>query len=276
MFNAVNKIIAAAALGLAVCACGYKGAQGAQGLLESARSLSEAGSYNQALDSLDSLNTRYASQTAIRRDGLLLRAQIMEKIAIDSIEIASAELAEATLALDRSSAFVEHVDGPRGLEGYYLAKGHQPAITSATAVQPRVSDDGYFKMVANVSGKRIGLGYIRMQDGADSYTTREVSAARRINVANSETATFDPEELTGFGEWLAAHPSVNKLTLSGPRGHAEVRLTPELRQQIIACYEFARDTQRLHLARVHREKFERMLATSRQQIANLTQPDEEQ
>lgn len=274
MFNAVSKFVFVSALALALCSCGDKAAEGARALYNSAEQLFQGHQYVQALDSLDSLNVRYAGQTQIRKEGLLLRAQIMEKIAIDSIEVSSANLAAATLALESSSAGVHHVDGPGGLEGYYLANGSQPAILTTTTVQPRVSDEGFLKIVANVSGKKIGLQYIQAVDGADTYRTANVSELRRITVGNSESATFDPEELDGFAPWLIAHPSVNKLTLCGSRGTAQVNLTPALRNQIIACYQFAHDTQALHLASVHREKYERMLATARQQIANLSQVGE--
>lgn len=265
-----------AVLALMFAGCGNPDADAARALVESARQNIGAGKYAEAVADLDSLNVRYPRQTAERREGLVLRAQAFGGMARDSIEASSAALAAATLELEEAKAGVHHVDGPRGLEGYWLANGTQPKITSATTVQPRVSDEGYFYLIANVAGRKIGLSTVAASAGADTYRSAPVAEARVVTVGSSETANFSPEETGTLGAWLAAHPDTRSLTLEGRRGDVRVTLSPELRNQIVACYRYATAVQALRTATINREKYERMLATARDQEANLTPVPDQQ
>ncbi len=271
MFKGICKIIAAATVFGGMAACGNSGADSARTLLAQTDSAIAAANYNQAIEILDTLNARHRDQTEARREGLRLRAIAMEGLARDSIQIASAELAAATAALDSLRPGFEHIAGPAGVEGFFLPRGTSPAVMGSTSVQGRVDEQGYFYVVVNVSGRRPGISSLRVTAGADSWHSGDIAAARVVEVGASQSASFSPEDVDGLGEWLTAHPTAAKITIAGRRGDTEVRLTPALRAELTATATFARALQRQRLASIHREKYERMLATARDQIANLTQ-----
>ena len=275
MFKGINKALAAMVIALAVASCGNAGKDEATKLYEQCAQEIANHNYTGALVLLDTLNARYPDQTAVRRNGLRLRATAMEGIASDSIGSADRALAEATLRLEAIAPKFRHVDSSVGLEGYFLPVGVSEEIMNANAVQARVTDKGYFYIVANVQGRAIGLRSISLVDGADSMTSAEISPSRVINVEGSEIASFNPEEVDGLAPWLAAHPGASKVVLSGAKGDVSIKLTDKLRQELLDCYEYASALQADRLAKIRREKYERMLATARDQLANLPLPEQE-
>ena len=194
---------------------------------------------------------------------------------MDSIAAGDAILAAATMELETLQPQMKHVAGPAGLEGYWLPAKTPEQIMGSTTVQGRVSDDGYFYIVANVQGRAIGLTTIALSDGGDSVESQPISPMRVVKVEGSETASFSPEDVEAVGAWLETHPGASKLVLKGSKGKADVKLTPALRDELTLTYKYARAMQARRLAAVHREKYERMLAAARDQLANFTPVTEE-
>lgn len=271
MWNALNKIFSMALLLCCMASCSDGGQGAARELLAQADSALAAQNYHQALEVLDTLNSRHRDQTAVRREGLLLRARAFEGIARDSISIASDELVAASAVLDSLRPMFTHVPGPEGVTGFFLPNGTESRIMGATALQARVDEDGLFYVVVNVSGRRPGIQCITMTDGADSYTSSAVTDARIVDVAGSQSASFSPEDVEGMGQWLEAHPGASRASVTVRHGaDVVINLTPALKKEIVRCYRFSQALQAQRRASIHREKYERMLATARDQIANLT------
>ncbi len=273
MFSVANKSIAAAILMLGMCACGNSAREGAEELYKQSESAIEARNYSGAIVLLDTLNSRYPAETGIRREALRLRARAMEGIAQDSIQAGDKALAEATIRREELDAKFRHVDSSVGLEGYFIPKGAPEKVMTATGIQPRVTDKGYFYIVANVQGRAIGLRSISFVNGAETCSSSEISPSRVIKVEGSESCSFNPEDLEGVGQWLKDHPDASKVVLVGTKGNADVKLTKELKAQLVECYDYACALQAQRLASIHREKYERMLATARDQLANLPVPE---
>ncbi|MCM1065974.1 MAG: hypothetical protein NC418_00180 [Muribaculaceae bacterium] len=275
MLNAISKPLAACLiLGGILTSCGDKDREGASAIFDRAGQAIEANDYAGALVLLDTLNTRYPAQTGIRKDALRLRAQAMQGIALDSIEASSKELAEATIRREEWNGRFRHVDSSVGLEGYYIPKGAPEKVMTATGIQPRVSDKGFFYIVANVQGRAIGLRSIELIDGAESVSSETISPARVVKVEGSESASFNPEDIEAIGPWLVSHPGASKIVLRGSKNSASAKLSDALRTQLIECYQYAEALQAQRRASIRREKYERMLATARDQIANLPAPEQ--
>lgn len=233
-----------------------------------------AGHYEQALTLLDTLNARYPAQVEVRRNALGLRARAMEGLAIDSITEADARLAAATLAVDSLGQQFRHVAAPApGMDGFWLPKGVNERAMATTGIQARVSDDGYLYLVASLNGKRIGLKAIELRAGDASYTSEAISQARLVTVGNSESASFNQEELEGLGAWLKEHPGANKIVFIGSRRNHQAPLNAATRSELALCSEYAQALQAKRLASVLREKYERRLRTARDQMANNTPTD---
>lgn len=271
MLHAINKLsLSCAIFAMFLCSCGNNDKAGADALLAESQTAISNRQFAEAITLLDTLNARYPKQTAERRQGLQLRASAMEGLAMDSIAAGDQILATASMELERISPNFHHVAGPAGLEGYWLHKKAPESIMGSTTVQGRVSDEGYFYIVANVQGRSIGLSTITISDGGEYVTSESISPIRVVKVEGSETASFSPEEVAKIGAWLEAHPNATKLTINGSKGKADVKFTAALRSQLLQTYQYSRAMQDKHRATVHREKYERMLAAARDQLANLT------
>ena len=73
-----------------------------------------------------------------------------------------------------------------------------------------------------------------------------------------------------IGRWLTAHRGQVKLVLRGRRSDISQALSARQQKEIVDCYAYAKALQEQRTASIRREKYERMLATARDQIANLT------
>ena len=264
MLNAINKTLIASVVAAAcsLAACSDKELDGAMALYQAAETGIGEARYSEALATLDTLNARYPEQTQVRRDALRLRALAIQGLALDSISAGSEALAAATIDREARDPEFRHVDSSVGLEGYFLPKGVDEKVMMGTCIQPRVQ------------GRSIGLRAIEFVDGAESASSADISPARIIRVEGSESASFNPEELEGIGEWLLAHPGASKIVLKGSKSNASVKLDPKMRSQLVKCYEYSRALQAQRLASLKREKYERMLATARDQLANLPAPEQ--
>ena len=277
MFNAITKTLSAVALCAAAVlgGCGNADKADASQLLEQSKSAVAQNRYTDALALLDTLNARYPKQTELRREALGVRAKAMEGIALDSISAGDAALAEATLRVENLRPDFRHVDSTVGLDGYFLPKGTDEKMLGGNAVQGRVTDKGHFYMVANVQ-RTIGLRSVALVDGAERVETASVDAARVVKVGGAETVSFSPEDVAALGPWLEGHSGASKAVLQGTKGNVTIKLDGKLRKELLDCYHFACALQTQRLASVHREKYERMLATARDQLSNLIQPDDAQ
>lgn len=278
MFNAITKTLTVVALGAAAVlgGCGNADKDGAAQLLAQSETAVAQSRYTDALALLDTLNARYPKQTEFRREALGVRAKAMEGIALDSISAGDAALAEATLRVENLRPGFRHVDSSVGLEGYFLPKGVDEKVLGGNAVQGRVTDKGYFYLVANVQ-RSIGLRSVALVDGSERVETASLDPARVVKVGGAETASFSPEDIAALGPWLEDHSGASKAVLQGTKGNVTIKLDGKLRKELLDCYNFACALQAQRLASVHREKYERMLATARDQMSNLIQaPDNAQ
>ena len=277
MLNAtVKTIIAAAAVALGLSACADKEAQGAAELYAQTEQALAERNFSGAITLLDTLNSRYPKQTEVRRNALQLRAKAIEGLTSDSIEAVSRRLAEATLAVQQLQPGFKYVKSTTGLDGYYIPSSASDKVMTGTMIQPRITEKGYFYIVANVQGRAIGLTSLDFIDGASSISSSAISPVRVVKVEGSESASFNQEDLVGGGQWILDHPQASKVIIRGTKGDATVKLDARLRTQLADCYRYASAIQAQRLETVKREKFERMLATARDQIANLPNPEAEQ
>lgn len=269
MFNAISRYFCASAILLAITACGNADRDSAKALLDESRQAVEKHDYNKAFELIDTLNVRYRTQTEVRHEALVLRAQAMEGMAIDSISAGDRALAEATLALDAFDGRFRHIESTVGLDGYFLPEGVSDKVMTATGIQPRVSEDGHFYIVANVQGRSIGLESIEFTANGNTKSSSVLSPSRVVSVEGSEIASFTPEDLEGLAQWLIANPDITRCTLHGSKGNIDVKLSSAAKKQLVECAAYSQALQAKRLALVHREKYERMLAAARDQLANM-------
>lgn len=274
MYKEINRAVLAALLAFGLAACSDSEKKSAAELVALSQHAIENKDYSKALELIDTLNVRYPKQTEIRRDAMRMRAMAMEGIAADSIGVVDAELARATLEREEWNKKFRHVDSSVGLEGYFLPVGVNEKMMTANGIQGRVSDTGFFYLVANVQGRAIGLRAVELCLGADRVSSARISPERVISVEGSESASFSPEDLEALGPWLLTHSVPDKAVLVGAKSSVTVKLSAKQAAELVDCYKYSMALQAQRRASIRREKFERMLATARDQLANMPQKSE--
>lgn len=273
--------IAIAAISLFSNACSDNAQRlaAAQSLLSEAETAVEAKNYDTAMTLLDSLNTAYREQLDVRRQSERVRAAAIEGVTIDSIETCDYRLATLQLQADSLSAAFRRVEGTRGLEGYRVDNMVYSADRlNATCVQPRLSDDGYLYLVANLQGRRIGLNALAVAAGADRVTSGTASADRLVAVEGSELLSLRQEEVADMARWLSSHSAAKDISIEfiGTKGSHKARLSAATAAAIVRTYAYARVLQEQRAQTILREKLERTLATARDHRANAPLPGEAQ
>lgn len=267
MLNAVSKISIIASLALAVCSCGSSEREQARQLSDAAETELKAGNYEAAVNILDTLDTRYASQVEVRRSAMKFRAMAVEGLTLRRITVVDDTLSILDRDLQACEGKFEYKVNPgKGLGGNLVMKsiaGKKPALL------PRINDDGYFTLSVTVTGKPIGFQYVRFGKGADSATTEPVDAGRLVKVEGSEMTVLQQEDVATAIEWLKNHQDTKQCELVGTKGQTAVRLTPELVGAIVSTFDYAQLRQAKRQALIEREKLERKLKLCRDQLANL-------
>lgn len=284
MSNAASKplrtlLLAALILG-ATTSCtseAERRAARAEALRLEAETLAASGDCEQSLALLDSLDRAYREQTDVRRRAMATRATAIERRSLQLIGPADSLLAASQLRVDSLGALFVHIDGPRGLEGHYVARELRTNdVTASTGIEPRVDAEGYLSIAAVVKGRRIGLNSLSITTPAGTQRVEPVDGARSIESEGTELTSFRQEEVAHLLEALAAaEGSPVSMHLDGTRGSVELKLSPAMRTALLRTWQYAMACQRLRSARIERERLERTLQTARDHRANAPLPEAE-
>jgi hypothetical protein len=277
--EAIKTAVIAGTVSLMFCACSGKSEQeSAQNLYDNAESMITSHDYTAALHLLDTLEVKYKSQTEIRRKGLFLREKAIEGLTMDSISACDLQLANAQIAADSLSHLMQHVDGTAGLEGHYTpAAIIAKQVLNQNSIEPRVDEQGYFFVIANVNGKSINANSLIFKAGGEQFTapSSPVPTDRLVKVEGSELLSFTQEEMADAALWIENHANLTECTINGSKGQCSVKISPKERQAFVDAWHYAQALQTLRQSSIRREKLERRLQTARDHIANLYTPEDE-
>jgi hypothetical protein len=277
--GAIKAILYAGACSIMLCACSDKsGQKAAQNLYDNAEAMISSHDFTSALHLLDTLEAKYKSQTEIRRKGLYLREKVIEGLTMDSISSCDLQLAQAQIAVDSLKPLMQHCDGTAGLEGHYTPAAIIAKQTlGQTSIEPRVDEQGYFFIIANVNDKSINANSLIFKDGNEHFTapSSPVSPDRLIKVEGSELLSFTQEEVADAAKWVENHKNMNECIINGTKGQCTVKISAKERNAIVDAWHYAQALKTLRQTSIRREKLERRLQTARDHIANLYTPEEQ-
>lgn len=267
MLNAASKICLATLTVVALASCGNSDKKAALQLSEAAEQEVKAGRYEGAMMLLDTLDSKYAAEVEVRRSAMKFRAMAVEGLTLRRISAVDDTLAYLKSELEGFDKEFEYVQNPgNGLGGNYVAKD---LVKSKSEILPRINDEGYLTLSVKVDGKPIGFTHIVFLDGSQSAATTPVAETRIVKVENTEMTVLQQEDLNGVAGWLAVHPDTGEYELVGKTSSLKRKLTPQLQQAIVETWRFAEAKQAYRLALIEREKLERRLQLSRDQLANV-------
>jgi len=247
----------------------------AQARLAYADSLISQGNYTLALSELDSIDARYPKMIEVRRHAHDLRPKAIEQLTIKQIQSADSLIAATQQGIAELEGGFTHISGG-DLEGYYLPDGYKAnAFTNTTNIQPRVNDaDFRFYIVASNNGKYLKINRVSYLIGGSEYVSNAIPAGseRSSRIEGSEIATFLPEEVDSIGRISAnANSPVTGAVIIGENGRQKVTVTPAQSKALVNAWRYGNLRQQLRSALILREKLDRQLQTSRDQLANRSQ-----
>ncbi|MDE6651526.1 MAG: hypothetical protein K2K08_03860, partial [Paramuribaculum sp.] len=215
MFSVFNrKTIISSAISVAVLAsCGSSKEKEANELLTIAQTQLQSEQFDSALATLDTLDTRFAAEVSVRREGLKLRPKIIEKQSLKQLEVVDRQLAELIIESEKLKDALKHV--PDAFEGYYTTvklAGKIPAEKSG--LYARMTTDGLFTVVASSTKSALSEG-VTLTAGGVSVSTPSVAhdGERNDRSRGVEIINFMPGECDTLGSFAAAHAG-NPFTLT--------------------------------------------------------------
>ena len=266
MYNAVKiymLCIAVVMLGLFAACKDNSRAEAADKLLAEARQLTEACNYDGAMNLLDTLDVKFRDCIEQRKQGTRLRAEALIAMISDSISADDARRPQLIAALEALQPMFKKVD-IAGTDGFYVFKKiFTGKEMNSTGIQARVDEKGYFFVIANNVGHKIGLNALQY---GNVMTLRSESMA----VEGSEIMSLPQESITDFSDAIAGAPDgALKIEFVGSKGRATVKLSAAQAEAYKQTWQYAKLKQAVHLANVRREKYERQLAAMQEKLAAL-------
>lgn len=267
MYNAASKLTAIIIAAASFASCGDSNKDAAMQLSEAAENEVKSGNYQAAVTLLDTLDTRYASQTEVRRSAMKFRAMAVEGLTLKRISAVDDTLAVLKSKLDAYDKQFEYVANlGKNLGGNYIAKS---IVKDKSDILPRINDDGYFTLSVRIPGRSIGFSSVRFTDGEASVATSPIDPSRLVKVEDTEMTVLQQEDVADAMKWLTLHPSAGSYQLVGAKSTIKQKLSSRLCQAIIETWAYASDKQAYRLALIEREKLERKLKLCRDQLANV-------
>ena len=273
MCNANKYLIGAFALALAACSADDPDKKAAAELVDEITLDLQAGRAAHALELMDTLNTKYASQIEARKQAMALRPAAIEAVTIEQIQHADSLIAVSSVEVSNLEGLFAHVPGD-DLEGYYLVKdAKQNFLGSPASVEPRVNDDNMmFYIVAQAKGKNLGISRVVLFTSTEQCQSQAIPAGspRVVDLEGAELASFLPEEVDDLGAWAAEHEAdIKGAMIYCASGHKKVALTPAQARAFATAWRYANAKQRQRQGAMLREKLDRQLQVARDQAANM-------
>lgn len=257
------SIIAASILS----ACGNSKEKEARECLNNAQSLFETEQYDSALAVLDSLDSKYAAEVKVRREGLHLRPQIIEKLSLKSLETVDREIAELIIESEKYKDSLKFV--PDAFEGYYTTSelaGKIPAEKSG--LYARMTSEGLYTVISSSTRSALSEGVTLSARGASVSTPSVAHDGERNDRSRGvEIINFMPGECDTLGVFAAAHiDEPVTLTFNGAKSYS----MPLPKEQVTALAKVHRASKifsALRRKQNEKSRLEKQLTISRSQQA---------
>lgn len=276
MFNVqIKHYITFAVVAITLSSCssgGFFGPSPAEELSAKIDTLINTGQYQEALQYIDTLNTRYPKEVELRKASMLSRARAMEGVINDSIPIVDAQIERTQQELDSLKPYFTAVNDP-GLPGYIVDKAVRNVnLLSGNNLQPRLGDAlSSWTLVVNVKGHKNITGLSIEIDGRRASSSASNAESRRVKGSSGEMFSFTTAEVDPIAEAIAGSvvsPAV--LYIETSTGAVSIKLSEPMVTAIWRTYIFSKLREEHRLALVRRELLERKLAVARNQVENLS------
>ncbi len=279
MLNAVIKFLSIISILIAMClmsSCGDDSNKRAESLLTSAEESFANHDFDKTLTLLDSIDRAFPKAIEIRKKAMNVRPKAIEGALVNKIALNDSILAINLLIGDSLCRNLTKVDNP--IEPYYISKSDANAVSQYTieGLHGRVAPDGMFYMIASSKGKTPFTTVTLESDNQSAQTTVVNPDGERNKILDSNrVVTYIAGECDAIGKFLTTNPSATvKVSLkNGDKTIKQFILSKNQQKGIIETYLTAETFKKCHLLQIEKNKLEKQLTLSRQQIANTLSAD---
>lgn len=283
MCNAFKTISAAAYAMLAVSltfsltlmSCGSKESADKEAeariVLEKAQSAFNRGDARECVELLDSLDSKFASESVVMKQSIALRPKALLAITDSDIALADSIVNTNRVLLDSLKPLMIHIDVP-GTEGYLMKRTVvDPDFMNKTGVSPRVSEIGEFYIVSSVNPSGDLQHWSLSAVVGDMIATTDTvpyDGTLNFRTNNSEVITFTPAGSESIGALVAENTALPvKILFNSQNGRSHsISLNAWQVDGIATAYNYAKAVNDMRNAAIDLERLNARRLTLQQQI----------
>lgn len=235
------------------------------------------GDFGRASQLCDSLNKAFPDSLDLRRKTIGQRAQIAQGQALADIPQADLQIAVLNQRIDSLSQFFREVKLTAATGSYFLEKSLNPSQLQGhkNSLQPRVgnNDMPWMISVCTVGGIDPYQITLMSPEGAELATATDKLNAVSTSDDGIQTLVFTSGHCQNIAEILEKSTTDKgySIRVTGRKGKCSISLSPQTVTAIVRSYQLANAKEEYGKALIAREKLERTLVTSRDQLANQPQ-----
>lgn len=257
-------------IAFAAVSCGVDASKrAAESLFAMATEATASGDYERAIALIDSIDTAYPDQVAVRRNAMQLKPEVIEKQTVKQLGDLDGKIAICKAegdSLQRSIVKVNNI-----IEPYYVAKTREGrSVVGKTGLEARMMPDGTFYLISSYNGKAGHTGVV-VSNGSESAATAMVAhdGERNDRSGRSEVIHYMPGECDSLSSFIAGHSS-EPLTITFAGGNAKTTaLDAEDATAIATLYNAAANVRKRTLLELEKQHLEAQLALSRKHRASM-------
>lgn len=259
-------------LGAIMCglmiSCSSSDKEKATALYTEAENLMNSGNYEQAQTLLDSIDKAYPGEVDVRRQGIHLRPQLIEKLTLRQLSATDSLLAACQLQSDSLGKYIIKVDNP--IEPYFVYAGFEgKSPVASPGVYARITPDGQFYIISSVN-RSIGSTSvaISMPDGTSAQTaTVAYDGERNDKQGGAEVITFMQSECDTIGALAQQYPDAKfTLTFAGLKQWS-MPLPDNQLKALATMHQAAGLIKDMKVLQIRKTQLEKQLELSRSQQA---------
>lgn len=235
------------------------------------------GDFGRASQLCDSLNKAFPDSLDLRRKTIGQRAQIAQGQALADIPQADLQIAVLNQRIDSLSQFFREVKLTAATGSYFLEKSLSPSQLQGhkNSLQPRVgnNDMPWMISVCTVGGIDPYQITLMSPEGAELATATDKLNAVSTSDDGIQTLVFTSGHCQNIAEILEKSTTDKgySISVTGRKGKCSISLSPQTVTAIVRSYQLANAKEEYGKALIAREKLERTLVASRDQLANQPQ-----
>lgn len=274
MFKEVIKI-SAIILVAGLISCSNKKSESqiqAEELLSLAQNQFNDGSYDTAIETIDSLSKKFAGVLDVQRNAMHLKTLIIEKKTIQDSITNDATIEEYRCAVDSLSKNFKYIKTKDMIEGYWVSKKVGDFnLVKQTNIEARIDEMGNIYLITSLYGASIKHTSISAKANGLTVSTKEVPTTSSNNYRfkdggqNVEMVTFTNSNCDSICKFINDHKANISITFNGTKS-LPVKLSAKSLNTISETYEYATKKAILKKAEDLKLYYSKKLQITRRQV----------